>query len=111
MKAIYKKLQGPLLGNALTNPFNENPSDKLPSNESLQNSLKKGLEDPCCLVSGEYGWSANMERIMKAQTLQSNNGMMMMGGGKKTLEINPKHAMIQKLQDGIKNTSMNEKND
>ena len=66
-------------------------------------------EDPCCLVSGEYGWSANMERIMKAQTLQTNNGMMMMGGGKKTLEINPKHAMIQKLQDGIKNTSMNEK--
>ena len=66
-------------------------------------------EDPCCLVSGEYGWSANMERIMKAQTLQSNNGMMMGGGGKKTLEINPKHAMIQKLQDGIKNTSMNEK--
>jgi molecular chaperone HtpG len=63
---------------------------------------------PCCLVSGEYGWSANMERIMKAQTLQTNTGMGMMGG-KKIMEINPSHPMIKKLQEGIKNTSMNER--
>jgi molecular chaperone HtpG len=63
-------------------------------------------EDPCCIVSGEYGWSANMERIMKAQTLQSNMNSQM--GGNKTLEINPNHKMIQKLQEGVKNTSMNE---
>ena len=62
---------------------------------------------PCCIVSGEYGWSANMERIMKAQTLQNNMNMGMMGG-KKIIEINPTHAMIMKLQEGIKNTSMNE---
>ena len=62
---------------------------------------------PCCIVSGEYGWSANMERIMKAQTLQNNMHMGMMGG-KKIIEINPTHAMIMKLQEGIKNTSMNE---
>ena len=65
-------------------------------------------DDPCCLVSGEYGWSANMERIMKAQTLQNNMNSYMMGG-KKIMEINPNHKMIQKLQDGVKNTSMNEK--
>lgn len=66
-------------------------------------------KSPCCVVSGEYGWSANMERIMKAQTLQSNNTMMMGGGmNKKIMEINPTHPMIQKLHEGIKNTSMNE---
>jgi len=62
---------------------------------------------PCCIVSGEYGWSANMERIMKAQTLQNNMNMSMMGG-KKIIEINPTHPMIMKLQEGIKKTSMNE---
>ena len=58
--------------------------------------------DPCCLVTGEYGWSANMERIMKAQTLQNNNSMFM-NGGKKTMEINPKHNIVLKLQENIKN--------
>jgi molecular chaperone HtpG len=66
-------------------------------------------EEPCCLVSSEYGWSANMERIMKAQTLQNNMQMGMMQGSKKILEINPNHKMIQKLQQGIKNTSLSEK--
>jgi molecular chaperone HtpG len=66
-------------------------------------------EDPCCLVSSEYGWSANMERIMKAQTLQNNMHMGMMQGSKKILEVNPNHKLIQKLQDGIKNSSISDK--
>jgi molecular chaperone HtpG len=64
-------------------------------------------DSPCCLVSGEYGWSANMELIMKAQTLQNNTSMGMMGG-KKIMEINPSHPMIMKLQEGIQKSSMND---
>jgi molecular chaperone HtpG len=82
--------------------------------EILKNDVDKVIvstrleKEPCCLVSSEYGWSANMERIMKAQTLQ-NNKMAFSMAGKKTMEINPTHPIIKKMQEGIMKSSMSDK--
>ena len=53
---------------------------------------------PCSVVTSKYGWSANMERIMKAQAL-SDDGRMAYMRGRKTLEINPGHPIIKTLKE------------
>merc|ERR1711963_560069 len=55
------------------------------------------VNSPCCIVTSQYGWTANMERIMKAQALRDTSTMGYMAA-KKHLEINPDHSIIETLR-------------
>merc|ERR1711871_1491591 len=82
------------------------------ANEGLCKLVKEVLEDkvekvivsnrieesPCVLVTGEYGYSANMERIMKAQALRGASSSAYMSS-KKTMEINPLNPIVKSLRD------------
>jgi molecular chaperone HtpG len=55
------------------------------------------VTSPCCIVTSQYGWTANMERIMKAQALRDTSTMGYMAA-KKHLEINPDHSILENLR-------------
>lgn len=55
------------------------------------------VQSPCCIVTSQYGWTANMERIMKAQALRDNSTMGYMAA-KKHLEVNPDHGIVETLK-------------
>merc|ERR1712213_81930 len=56
------------------------------------------VSSPCCIVTSQYGWTANMVRIMKAQALRDTSTMGYMAA-KKHLEINPDHSIIANLKE------------
>ncbi|KAG7221108.1 hypothetical protein INR49_017549, partial [Caranx melampygus] len=91
-------------------------SDDLPLNvsrETLQQHKLLKIEkavlsqrltnSPCALVASQYGWSGNMERIMKAQAYQTGKDISTnyYASQKKTLEINPKHPLIKQMLNRI----------
>jgi len=73
--------------------------DKKVEKVEVSNRLVKS---PCCIVTSQFGWSANMERIMKAQALKDSSTMGYMAA-KKNLEINPDHKIVTALADRIEN--------
>jgi len=78
--------------------------------DTMKNILDKKVEkvvvsnrmvsSPCCIVTSQYGWSANMERIMKAQALKDTSTMGYMAA-KKHLEINPDHVIVEQLRQKV----------
>merc|ERR1711907_815129 len=57
---------------------------------------KRLTTSPAALVSGSFGYSANMERIVRAQALGDRSASWMMNG-QKQMEINPRHSIIKAL--------------
>uniref|UniRef100_A0A8C6WVZ5 Heat shock protein 90, beta (grp94), member 1 n=1 Tax=Neogobius melanostomus TaxID=47308 RepID=A0A8C6WVZ5_9GOBI len=67
--------------------------------EQFSCSFSRLTDSPCALVASQYGWSGNMERIMKAQAYQTGKDISTnyYASQKKTLEINPKHPLVKQM--------------
>uniref|UniRef100_A0A4W3IJC3 Endoplasmin n=1 Tax=Callorhinchus milii TaxID=7868 RepID=A0A4W3IJC3_CALMI len=73
--------------------------------KALKDKVEKAVlserltDSPCALVASQYGWSGNMERIMKAQAYQTGKDISTnyYSGQKKTFEVNPRHPLIKQL--------------
>ncbi|KAM7414841.1 hypothetical protein PAMA_019591 [Pampus argenteus] len=73
--------------------------------KALKDKIEKAIlsqrltKSPCALVASQYGWSGNMERIMKAQAYQTGKDISTnyYASQKKTLEVNPKHPLIKEM--------------
>jgi len=111
----FKNISKEGLSTAISEDEKKLAEDLKKANEDLCNVVKDILgkdvvekvetstrlaNSPCCIVTGEHGWTANMERIMKAQALRSNSmGSYMIS--KKTLELNPTHPIVAELRNKV----------
>jgi len=62
---------------------------------------KRLTESPVVVVTSQFGYSAQQERVMKAQSFQNKDQVNMMSG-RKTLEVNPNHPVVADLLSKIK---------
>jgi len=94
-------------GNEDSDSFKEQQEEFKPLLDWLKDTLNEKVDKvkisnrltttPVVLVSSQYGWSGNMERVMKAQALRDSSKMKYQAP-KKTLEINPRHPIITALK-------------
>jgi len=110
-KLVSVTKEGLKFDDDLTEEEKKKVEEEKKSNENLCKTIKEILGDkvekvevsqrivdsPCVLVTGEYGWSAYMERIMKAQALRDSNMSTYMVS-KKTMEINASHPIVAELR-------------
>jgi len=69
------------------------------SNEFIDAKISDKIDGlPCIVTSPEYGFTANMEKIIKAQTLAQNDSSTNYMLNKRILELNPEHLIIQKIK-------------
>jgi molecular chaperone HtpG len=76
--------------------------------EKVVVSVRLSDDVPCVLVSTEYGWSANMERILKAQALAQKEASSFQTQ-KKILEINPNNRLVKTIHDAVLNNNLSER--